>query len=93
MKGYIGIKFDPSYNLKVSSLGAGFVQRFRSLSTIGGTGSCFIDDTYTHVLNYKNSPNCRGLKFSSFAADGSFKSYYFTNRTHISCSYFVINIF
>ena len=73
MKGFIGIRYDPSYSMKTSTIGAQFIKKFRALPTIGGsTNSCYVGskDIFS-VGNTASFTKCSHLNFSSFARDGS----------------------
>ena len=74
MKGYIGIRYSPAHNLKVTEAGKSFVNKFRSLKSIGGnTTKCFTDDTVSSSpfsLKYGGS-KCHNLNFAGFSPDGS----------------------
>ena len=73
MKGFIGIKYDPSYSTRTTNVGRNFIQKFRNLPSIGGaTNSCYVDKTGSFsVGTIKKFTVCHKLNFSSFAIDGS----------------------
>eukprot|EP01036_Dinobryon_divergens_P016124 gene16124-21852_t len=73
MKGFIGIKYDPSYSTRTTSVGMKFIEKFRKLPSISGTtNSCYVDENgIFSIQSISKVTTCHKLNFSAFSTDGS----------------------